>query len=75
MNYASFLLNAARYDEAIAVFTAYRDTFDKNSEEYQTAQEHLDYIQSIKDMMESPEPENDGEGETANNEGQPEATN
>ncbi len=61
MNYASFLLNAARYDDAIAVFTAYRDTFDKNSQEYQTAQENLDYIQSIKDMMENPQPEDGGE--------------
>lgn len=71
MNYASFLLNAARYDDAIAVFTAYRDTFDKNSQEYQTAQENLDYIQSIKDMMENPQPE-DG-GEQTGGEGQPEA--
>lgn len=70
MNYASFLLNAARYDDAIAVFTAYRDTLDKNSDEYQNAQENLEYIQSIKDMMENPQPEDDGE--PAEGEGQPE---
>lgn len=63
MGYASMLLNLGKLDESLAAMQAYQELIGEDDEYYQSVQQYIDSVQSLKEQLENPPADEESEPE------------